>query len=208
MIEHFTRADAADEPRLFDTMHQDRKRVFIDALKWEIPNDGCWEMDQFDTNEADYLILRDPDTGCHLASVRLLRTTVPHILSEVFPFLCEAAIPRGPSVREITRFVVSPDVPVRERLATRNMLGRAMIEFGQMVGVTMYTAVCDFGFLTQLLAADWHITPLGMPQYVEGSLIGALKIRLDRNSLARTSQSWRCDAQVLRVVERSPALVA
>jgi N-acyl-L-homoserine lactone synthetase len=208
MIQHFTRSDAAALPQLFETMHEDRKRVFVDSLNWDIPHDGCREVDQYDNDDADYLILQDPETARHLASVRLLPTTGSHMLGDVFSFLCEMPIPRGPTVREITRFVVSPDVPVRERLVLRNMLGRAMIEFGHMTGVTKYTAVCDFGFLAQLLAAGWHITPLGIPQVVEGSLIGALQIRLDRHSLERTNQAWRYDAPILRIVTRPDALVA
>lgn len=208
MIQHFRFSDAAEVPSIFETMHRDRKRVFIDSLKWDIPSDGCREIDQYDNDDADYLILCDPDTGKHQASVRLLRTTGRHMLSDVFPFLCEMPIPRGPQVREITRFVVSPDVPVRDRLSVRNMLGRAMIEFGLLSGLTKYTAVCEFGFLSQLLSSGWHITPLGLPQFVDGSLIGALQIRVDRHSLGRTNQAWRVDAPVLRVVDHTPALVA
>lgn len=208
MIQHYTRADTARLPRLFEAMHRDRKRVFIDALKWDIPHDGVCEADQYDTDDADYLILQDKQSGDHLGSVRLLPTTGPHMLGDVFRFLCEGTVPRGPHVREITRLVISPDVPVRDRLMVRNMLGRAMIEFGQMTGVTKYTAVCDFDFLTQLLSAGWHITPLGMPQFFEGTLIGALQIRLDRHSLSRTNATWRHDAPVLRIAERAHALVA
>jgi len=208
MIQCYTREDAADVPRLFETMHRDRKRVFVDTLKWDIPHDGYREVDQYDTEAADYLILRDSASGQHLGSVRLLPTTGPHMLAEVFGFLCEGPVPRGPHIREITRLVVSPDVPVRERLMVRNMLGRAMIEFGLLSGVTKYTAVCDYDFLTQLLSSGWHITPLGMPQFVGGSLIGALQIRLDHRSLERTNATWRHNAPVLRIVDCPHALVA
>lgn len=208
MIQHLTRSDRAGNRRLFRTMHEDRKKVFVDTLNWTVPHDGRQEADQYDTEHADYLILRDVASGDHLGSVRLLPTTGSHMLADVFPFLCEGAIPRGPSVREITRLVVSPSVPVRDRLMVRNMLGRAMIEFGLQTGITKYTAVCEFGFLTQLLSSGWHIKPLGMPQLVAGSLIGALQIRLDRHSLALTNEAWRHDAPVLRMIEHTPALVA
>ncbi len=208
MIQHLTRSDASDQARLFETMHRDRKRVFVDDLKWDVPHDGVRETDQYDNDSADYLILRDQRTGNHLGSVRLLPTDGAHMLADIFPFLCEGEVPRGPKVREITRLVVSPDVPVRDRLMVRNMLGRSMIEFGLQQGVTKYTAVCEFGFLTQLLSSGWHIKPLGLPQIVDGSLIGALQIRLDRHSLTLTNEAWRHDVPVLRTVERAHALVA
>jgi acyl-homoserine lactone synthase len=207
MIQHFTRAHAVEEIRLFDTMHRDRKRVFVDTLKWDIAHDGIREADQYDTDAADYLILRDTNSGEHLGSVRILPTTGPHMLGDVFDFLCEGKVPRGPHIREITRLVVSPDLPPRDKLVVRNMLGRAMIEFGWMMGVTVYTAVCDFGFLAQLLSSGWHIRPLGIPQYVEGSLIGALQIRLDRHSLARTTPAWQHDGPALRIAQCANELV-
>ena len=208
MIQHFTRSQADAHACLFESMHIDRKRVFVDALAWDIPHDGVREVDQYDTDAADYLILRDSDTGHHLGSVRLLPTTAPHILGNVFPFLCEESVPRGPHIREITRLVVSPAVRPRDRRRVRNMLGRAMIEFGALRGVKKYTAVCEMGFLTQLLASGWRIDPLGFPQNIEGSLIGAVLIHLDADSLALTSDDWRYDRPVLRIVEQPHALTA
>lgn len=189
-------------------MHIDRKRIFVDALAWDIPHDGVREIDQYDTQAADYLILRDNVSGHHLGSVRLLPTTAPHILGNVFPFLCEESVPRGPHIREITRLVVSPEVRPRDRRMVRNMLGRAMIEFGALRGIKKYTAVCEMGFLTQLLAAGWRIDPLGLPQNVAGSLIGAVLIHLDADSIELTSESWRYDQPVLRIVEQPQPLTA
>ena len=197
MFHHLTGRQTRSWPRLCSSMHVDRKRVFIDSLKWDIPHDGGREIDQYDTAQADYLILADRLTGEHRASVRLLPTTGPHILGDVFAYLCDGAVPRGLHIMEITRFVVSPDVRLREKQATRNILGRAMIEFGLSQGVQQYTAVCEMGFLSQLLASGWHIEPLGMPQVVSGSTIGAVLIHLDQSSLGRTSDGWRYDEPVL-----------
>lgn len=208
MIQHYKRADAYDFSHLFRSMHIDRKRVFVDTLNWDIPCHGDQEIDQFDNDDAHYLILRDRASGNHLGSVRLLKSTGPHILGDVFPFLCERSVPVGPDIMEITRLVVSPKVAVRDRVMVRNMLGRAMIEFGLLQGISKYTAVCEFGFLTQLLAAGWQIKPLGLPQMVDGSLIGALQIRLDGRSLALTNDAWRYDAPALRVVEMLSTQVA
>ena len=189
-------------------MHADRKRVFVDMLKWDIPHDGKFEKDQYDTDLADYLVLQDVERGEHLGSVRLLPTTGPHILGEVFPSLCEGPVPRGPRIAEITRLVVSPSVNRRDRLNVRNKLGRAMIEFALMFEIDHYTAVCEMGFLTQLLASGWRIDPLGMPQEVAGSLIGAVLIHVEAQSIASTSEVWRHPGPALRLVERAQALAA
>jgi N-acyl-L-homoserine lactone synthetase len=208
MIQHYTRMSAATQPRLFQSMHADRKRVFVDMLKWDVPHDGQFEKDQYDTDRADYLILRDTQSGEHCGSVRLLPTTGPHILGDVFPFLCDGKVPRGPRISEITRLVVSPGIPRRERQHTRNMLGRAMVEFAQGRGIEFYTAVCEIGFLTQLLASGWRIDPLGLPRDVNGSTIGAVLIHVEPESISKTSELWRHPGPALRFVESSPALAA
>ena len=208
MIKHLRRMHAATMPALFSSMHADRKRVFVDRLKWDVPHDGTFEQDQYDTDQADYLILQDSQSHQHHGSVRLLPTTGPHMLGEVFPFLCDGPVPKGPRIREITRLVVSPSVRRTDRVATRNMLGRAMIEFGLMTGVEHYTAVCEIGFLTQLLAAGWRIDPLGLPQAVAGSVIGAVLIHVEAGSIEFTAEAWRHPGPALRLFQHSAAIAA
>jgi N-acyl-L-homoserine lactone synthetase len=208
MIQHHKRHQAASLPNLFQSMHADRKRVFVDMLKWDVPHDGLLERDQYDTDLADYLILQDSETGEHKASVRVLPTVGGHMFSDVFPFLCEGDVPRGPRIREISRFVIAPRVPRRERQLVRNMLIRALIDFGQMTGVEAYTCVCDIAFLTQLLAGGWRIEPLGLPQNYQGSMIGALMFHVEHDSIARTSEAWRAPGPMLRLVERDRSMAA
>ena len=88
MIRHMTIRDRRACPRTFQSMHEDRKQVFVDKLQWDLSHDGLCEQDQYDTTDAQYLILADGKTSEHLGSVRLLPTTRGHILGEVFPFLC------------------------------------------------------------------------------------------------------------------------
>lgn len=204
MINHMTISDAEMRPSLFTTMHEDRKRIFVDMLKWDIAHDGRQERDSYDTELAQYLILNDPETDEHLGSVRLLPTTSGHILGDVFPFLCESEVPIGPDIWEITRLIVSPRVKRQDRLAIRNMLGRAMIEYGLLMDIQQYTCVCEMGFLSQLLASGWRCEPLGLPQLIDASMIGALKIQCDTSSLARTRDGWRCDSPALRISDKIP----
>src|SRR5690606_27805315 len=111
-------------------------------------------------------------------------------------------VPCGPKIWEITRLVVSPRVGRSDRLMIRNMLGRAMIEYGQLVGIEKYTAVCEIGFLSQLLASGWRCDPLGLPQKVGKSMIGVLLIHNDLDSLSRTRAAWRFESPALRLTVR------
>lgn len=114
--------------RLFRSMFEERKRVFVDLLGWDIPVlAGRYEIDQFDDDEATYIVVTD-GTGEHCGSARLLRTDRPHILDTIFPHLCDDIPPAGPTVLEITRFCLARRLKARERLATRNRLVSALVE--------------------------------------------------------------------------------
>ena len=84
-------------------MFEARKRVFVDLLKWDVPVlDGAYEIDQFDTPDASYLVLTDGE-GRHRASARLLRTDGAHILGELFPCLCDGPIANYPQATDALR---------------------------------------------------------------------------------------------------------
>lgn len=182
-------------------MHEARKQVFVDLLGWEVPHDGVEERDEFDDDDAVYLVVRDPGTGDHLASVRLLRTDRRHILGDLFPELCAAPPPVGPDIREITRFCLAPGIGRRARLAARAQLVRAFVEYALLSGIRAYTGVAQLSWLTQILAAGWDVRPLGLPQRIGGELLGALEIRITSQTLFQLAPDWSCEPAPMRVVE-------
>src|SRR3546814_21048105 len=99
MVKLITAQNAAEHQNLMRAMHRDRKRIFIDLLTWDLPHEADFALDQFDADDAEYLIVEDPRSGDHLASLRLLRTDRPHLVSEVFPFHFEGEKPQGPNGR-------------------------------------------------------------------------------------------------------------
>ena len=160
------------------TMFEDRKNVFVDLLKWDIPVlDGRFEVDEFDNEHATYIMVADED-GDHLGSARLLPTTRPHILGALFPQLCAAPPPTGERVFEITRFCLSRRQSAAARLRTRNRLVSALVRYGLEAGIRTYTGVAEIGWLQQILAFGWDCRPLGAPARLECGLIGALAIQI------------------------------
>ncbi len=166
-----------------EQMHRDRKKIFVDQLKWDIPVvDGQYEKDQFDTDDAIYLMALDPAKTRHMGSVRLLNSSGPHLLGDVFPYLCEKGVPRGDDVWEITRLCTAPykDVeprPVRGRIAT------ALCEFGLLYGINKYTCVAHIQWLSALLAVGWECEMLGEPRQVGNEVIGAMSISISAATL-------------------------
>ena len=189
MWEALTTADRETRGNLFDSMHSARKKVFVDWLKWDVPHQGGFEIDQYDDDRATYLVHTDEETGLHVGSVRLLRTDGGHILADLFPHLCDGPVPRGERLREITRMCVSPDCPADRRRDVRRMLATAIVRHAVATGLAGYTAVTEIRFLSRVVAAGWRCRPLGLPQPHGATVIGALQIDIDAGSLGdlRTS---------------------
>src|SRR3546814_13588667 len=99
-----TRTPEVSENDVLRAMFAARKEVFVDLLKWDLPVlDGRFEIDQFDTPAAHYLILAD-EWGPHRASPRLLPTDRSHLLGPLYPFLCHGPVPAGPQFRATPPF--------------------------------------------------------------------------------------------------------
>jgi acyl homoserine lactone synthase len=86
-----------------------RYRVFVDRLKWELElpeeyRDNKIECDQFDVYETIYVYSK-----CHAGKIngcaRLLPTTQPYLLKDVFPELLNGMpAPESAEVWELSRF--------------------------------------------------------------------------------------------------------
>ena len=176
-----------------DEMYRDRKRVFVDWLKWKIPTvNNTHEIDQFDTDDAVYLLETDGQ-GHHLASIRLLRTVRPHLFSEVFRQLCDGPLPTGPDIWELTRFCVSPNAPKADGLRLMNLMWTSVVEYAVRHRISQYTCVTHMAFLSQILSAGWDTKPLGLPKMIDGGLGGAVLFRLSPETLkeARSRYGYR-----------------
>ena len=208
MVTLINRFNAERHAPVLRAMHCARKQVFVDLLRWPIPHDGIEERDEFDNEDAVYLVVRDPATGDHLASARLLRTDRRHILGNLFPQLCEGPVPCGPDVREITRFCLAPGIGRDARFVARAQLVRSFVEYALLSSIRAFTGVAHMAWLSQILAAGWDVRPLGLPVLIDGELLGGLEIRITSRTLHQLVPDWRCDPAPQRIVEFDLPLVA
>lgn len=180
---HIGRLGAGSVPNhVLKSMFAARKSVFIDLLRWGVPVlDGAYEVDQFDTEHASYLVLTDRE-GCHLGSARLLPTMRPHILDSFYPELCGGNPPRAQDVFEVTRFCLDRSLNSRERRVVRNTLVTALAEHAIANGISGYSAIAELGWLQQILAFGWACRPLGLPVAFGGKMLGALAIKIETNT--------------------------
>jgi len=94
---------------LFDQMYQLRARQFGLRRGWRVEVTDGRERDRFDDLNPLYVCVAT-ESGQLLASLRLLPTTGPHMLSDVFPeVMGEAGIIRHPLILESSRFCVDTE---------------------------------------------------------------------------------------------------
>lgn len=166
------------------SMFEARKRVFVDILKWDVPVvEGAYEIDQFDTGDATYLILTD-DHVKHRASARILRTDRPHILRDLFPYLCDGPLPACQTYREITRFCIEPTLGREDRRLVRNELVTALADYAITNGLAGYTAVANQAWFDQIATFGWRCSSLGSVCRVNGENLVALRIDINAETLA------------------------
>lgn len=183
---------------LHSAMWQDRRRVLIDRLGWDLQSpDGCHELDQYDGDDTLYLIVWQAETGRHLGSVRLLPSTGSHMLRDIFPHLCANGVPLGPEVWEITRLVTAPGLSRTEALQVRRQLSVALFEHALAAGIARYTMVTHLPWLPSLLGVGWDAEPLGLPHGEGANAIAALQIMVDAGTLIRLRGAWQLPDAVL-----------
>lgn len=203
MVQVVSRENRPSFARALAGMHRHRKSVFVDQLGWDVPVvEGVYEIDQYDDEAAVYLLVLDA-AGEHLGSVRLLPTSGPHLLAQVFAHLCEGEVPQGDDIWEITRFCTSP--AATDPATVRRQLMVGVIEFALLYGVRRYTMVTHLQFLSRLLAVGWDCRPLGLPSPDGADHVGAMEISVTPETLSLVRGRVGFSAPLLRWEDRHAA---
>ncbi len=131
-------------PHLVDGMFSDRTAQFRDRMKWDVSvDDRGWERDQYDDLAPLYIIYED-ENGDHAGSGRLMPTTGRTMIGEHFSHLTDGVVISSPTIWEITRLCISPNVRSRrEAMKVTSSLLLAGIDAGLRFGIEFYVAVFD-----------------------------------------------------------------
>ena len=172
------------EDALHDMFHL-RHRIFVERMGWEaLRKPDRLERDQFDTDDAIYLLLMDDD-GTVIGTHRMLPTTKPHLFSDVFPQLCAVkGVQRGEKILELTRTCVDEEALDRatmERARKRIMVG--LFEFCLRAGYEQITLLTPTDLLFRYLLIGLDIKPLGMPVEMDGIKQIAMIAKVDQQAL-------------------------
>ncbi len=119
---HYLFADELHNfPKLAEGMFRDRADQFKTRLGWDVSVDERGEeRDRYDALNPLYVLWEDED-GSHGGSMRMLPTTGPVMVNEVFGQLTGEKPIQSPQIWEVTRFCLSRKA--RPRTAEAIMLG-------------------------------------------------------------------------------------
>jgi N-acyl-L-homoserine lactone synthetase len=180
-------------------MHQQRRRVFVEGLGWPLPLNGAMELDQYDGEDVIYLLVKDDLNARLRASVRLLRTDRPHPLLDLFQGLCDAGVPRGPDVREISRFCTCPGVTSRrERLALLWEIICACLETAFLFDIAQLTFVANRALRPLALNCGWEAVSLGSTQPDRHDEVTAIAAEVTRAGLRRVRERFGVPGPAIR----------
>ncbi|UPT61517.1 MAG: hypothetical protein M0D54_13960 [Hyphomonadaceae bacterium JAD_PAG50586_4] len=198
MIQIITRENRGLFRHALTEMHTQRRKLFIDEMGWGLAEIAGLEIDQFDCEEAIYLIDMS-ESGRVLQSARLLPTTLPHMLSEIFGHLCEAGPPVSNNIWEASRFCPAPDTP--KGAPRRLLLGRmitAIMETGLLFGMENVTFVASAALAPLACTAGWRVTSLGPVVRTRRDRLAAFSAEIAADGLARVRARNQLSAPLTR----------
>ncbi|MGE0282759.1 MAG: acyl-homoserine-lactone synthase [Rhizobiaceae bacterium] len=144
-----------------------RHDVFVHQKRWRPRSDNGLELDQYDTSKATYLL--GIENGHVVTGARLLPTSEPHLVSEIFPHFCEATgVIRRPDVGEWTRTYVYGDTADRGLRGTLTQLCCAVMEFALEEGLTAVGGIQETYFMPHHTRLRWKARPCGLAREVNG----------------------------------------
>jgi N-acyl-L-homoserine lactone synthetase len=163
-------------PKEMDAMFRNRAATFSDRLGWNVRVTGGHERDEFDDANPIYLVSVDPYTNKYWGSMRLLPTTGPNMLRDVFPFLLEDGdVVESATIWEGSRIcaVATEGQPERTRNGVNLAVGELLAGGGEIAiaaGLTQLVCVCDVRMYRVFRAAGCNPQIVGKPRRIDRTM--------------------------------------
>jgi acyl-homoserine lactone synthase len=176
--------DLQQRPALMEQVYRLRHQVFVEELGWkDLASADGLEHDQFDRPDAiHHICVRD---GKVAGYQRMLPTVAPHLLSDVFPELCEGPVPRGINTYELSRYCVAPGY--REGRRGVSSVGSELmaggVEWALACGVNKVTTEVETIWVLRWLQLKFLVRPLGFETRIGNQRIIATLLEFNRSTL-------------------------
>jgi len=187
MIKIITSENMSEHSDLLEACFQLRHEVFVKELGWkDLHKNGGLEIDQFDSEHAIHVVVMDK--GKPVGYSRLLPSTKPHLLSEVFPHLATRnPIPVRVDVYEWTRYCVARSHRGGGAISkTASELIYGVLEYCRENSIATLTAVYEAVWITRFLELGFDVKPLGLPDIQDKHMIVGVEMNIGEHTMATT----------------------
>lgn len=219
MITVIEGVDRDRHPALIDAMFRMRAAVFAERLEWDVTVTDGWEIDRFDAEDPLYLLSVDEHTGALQGAVRLLPTTGPNMLRDVFPVLVPGGAPESPVIWESSRFAVNPAAfDAVDRAEANHVVNRTTIELlcgivevCQRAGIEHIVSVFDARMARIFRSVNCAFEIVGTPTRIGKTMTYAGVFDMSEEMRERLGEAGELRAPVLsagtslRAVDSPPA---
>jgi acyl homoserine lactone synthase len=206
MIVVIEQYNAHEYPHLMDQMFQMRARVFHDRLRWNVRVVDGRERDKYDDESPVYVIYTDDRKREVKGSLRLLPTTGPTLLADIFSDTLPAGVHlSAPTIWECTRFCLDDrslaSGPGYQLLLDSTALIAGSFEVAMRAGIETIIGNFDSSMLRLYRQLGCEVEVLGSTlryggaiylgsHRLSGSIVNKLKRRLDnlRSTIVRSSE--------------------
>jgi acyl-homoserine lactone synthase len=144
-----------------------RHKIYVEEKDWRQDDGTGFEIDQFDTDDATYLIGIENDEV--MTGTRLVATSRPHMLSDVFPHLCDfSGVIRADDVAEWTRGFIIPKYREHGIGPLKGQFCGTVMEYCLKEGISRIGGIQDLYWLPVWRRYRWTVRQVGNPAEIDG----------------------------------------
>ena len=172
-------------PEVIDAMFRCRAQTFSERLGWRVVVKDGYERDRFDDENPLYLVSVDPCSGEYRGSLRLLPTTGPNMLRDVFPSLLnDDEVIESATIWESSRICAVANNHNLGRVGggVSHVLAELLVGIGdvaRLAGLTQIVSVFDARVFRILASAGCKPQILGTPRRIDGTMSYAGVFNMD-----------------------------
>jgi len=162
-----------------------RYKQFKERQAYDVPVFEDMEYDQYDTPATTYLVRLDDD-GQLVGTSRLVPTTNPYMLKDLWPDMVDGDLPCSPAVWEGTRICIDKGLApeLRDRVKWEIVLG--YLEFGLANGIERYIGVMQNLIWSRVfMQSGWGAEFLGAERMIDHIRTRAGQVLVSEEALAR-----------------------
>ena len=199
---HVVTAQNADEySDLMEEVWRFRHRQFVERLGWkELRSEDGREKDRFDTEDAIHLIALNE--GRIVGYTRLLRTSGPHLLRDIYPEIMEGQDwPRQRDVSEWTRCISDENAGRIGDVQASHVLITGVLEFCLISGIRGMIVETHPKLVTWMLETGYRVETLHAPQVINAVPVVPVYIGATLAALRRHHEMFGIHESVLAVDE-------